>query len=119
MIEWRAHRRNLCSDIVELFWSDGLGWPHRTRAILEDISVGGACLQTDAKLAVNADVAIRLRESGYAGQVRYCTLVGGNYFVGIEFIDGSSWMPGNCDPKHMLGFSLSEEETATLVASGM
>jgi hypothetical protein len=28
-------------------------------------------------------------------------------------------MPGNCDPKHMLGFSLSEEETATLVASGM
>jgi len=108
MSEMRAHRRNICSDIVELFWNDRLGWPHRAKAILEDISPGGACVQTDAMIPVNVDVAVSLRETGFPGKVRYCTLVDGSYFVGLEFAEGNGWLPGNPDPAHILHLNTLE-----------
>jgi hypothetical protein len=119
MNEMRSERRNLCSDIVELFWNDRLGWPHRAKANLEDISTAGACVQTDAKIPVNSEIAMRLREAGFPGKVRYCTLVGGSYFVGVEFAEGSGWSPGNPDPKHILRLSVLEEDTAVMRAPRM
>lgn len=101
MSEKRAHQRNLCSDIVELFWSDRLGWPHRAKAILEDISRTGACVQIDLPIPVNAELAFRLDDTGFPGKVRYCTLIGGSYFVGIEFTPGIGWSPGRPDPEHI------------------
>jgi hypothetical protein len=102
MSEKRAQQRNLCSDIVELFWNDRSGWPHRAKALLEDISTSGACVQTDARIPVNVELALRLGESGFPAIVRYCTLIDGSYFVGVEFAEGSGWTPGEPDPEHIL-----------------
>ena len=121
MSERRAKQRNLCSDIVELFWSDPLGWPHRTKAVLEDISATGACVQIEGSIAVTTQLALRLGESGLPGKVRYCTLIGGSYFVGIEFAPGTRWAPEDFYPKHILHWPASssthEDETATLQMS--
>jgi hypothetical protein len=102
MSERRAKQRNLCSDIVELFWSDQLGWPHRAKAVLEDISPTGACVQIEGLIPVHTQLALRLGESGLPGRVRYCTLIGGNYFVGIEFAFGTRWSADDYQPKHIL-----------------
>jgi hypothetical protein len=102
MSEKRRQQRNLCSDIVELFWNDRLGWPHRAKALLEDITPEGACVQTDVKIPVDAELSLRLGEKGFPATVRYCTLISGGYFVGVEFAEGSGWVPGHPDPQHIL-----------------
>jgi hypothetical protein len=109
MSERRAKQRNLCSDIVELFWSDGLGWPHRAKAVLEDISATGACVQTEAMIPVATEVALRMGELGLPGNVRYCTLIGGSYFVGVEFTAGTRWVPETYTPKHILNWPVQED----------
>jgi hypothetical protein len=114
MSERRANQRSLCSEIVELFWSDGLGWPHRAKAILEDISPQGACLQTEAILPIHAEVALKLGEIGLPGAVRYCTLIGGSYFVGVEFAEGRGWSREQYGPEHLLSWLMWEHERATL-----
>jgi hypothetical protein len=104
MIERRETRRNLCSDIVELFWSDRLGWPHRAKAVLEDISQTGACVQTEDPIPLGAELALRLGELGLPGRIRYCTLIGGSYFVGIQFLDGMRWAPEDYNPACILNW---------------
>jgi hypothetical protein len=105
MSERRAKQRSLCSDIVEVFWSDRLGWPHRAKAILEDISPTGACVQTEMLIPLETELALRLGDLGLPGKVRYSTLIGGNYFVGIEFIAGNHWSPEEYNPKHIFNWS--------------
>lgn len=102
MVNRRNHTRNLCSDIVELFWNDESGWPFHTHAVIEDISGEGACLQSEIRIPVGADIAIQLGESGFEGKVRYCTLIDHGYFLGVEFVEGSKWVPGIAGPKHLL-----------------
>jgi hypothetical protein len=114
MSERRSKQRNLCSDLVELFWSDRLGWPHRAEAVLEDISPTGACVQVESVVPVNAELALRLGQLGLPAIVRYCTLVDGSYFVGIEFSPEKGWSPEEYDPKHILLWPSSEEERDTL-----
>ena len=91
MSERRSIQRNLCSDLVELFWSDRLGWPHRAKAVLEDISPAGACLQVETLIPVKAELALRLGELGLPATVKYCTLIDGSYFIGVEFSPGRGW----------------------------
>jgi hypothetical protein len=117
MRERRTRPRNLCSDIVELFWNDRLGWPHRAKAILEDISVTGACVQTETSIPVDTELALRMGELGFPGNVRYCTLIGGSYFVGVEFLAGTQWMADEYKPKHILMWPTPEIERATLEMS--
>jgi hypothetical protein len=117
MNERRTGQRNLCSDIVELFWSDKAGWPHRIKAILEDISAPGACVQTESAIPVNTELAVRTGELGLPGHVRYCTLIGGSYFVGVEFTAGTRWMPEDYSPKHILHWPPQLHEHATLEIS--
>jgi hypothetical protein len=114
MIDRRSQQRNLCSDIIELSWKDDDGWPHRTKAILEDISTLGACVQIEANLPVGSEVALRLNEAGFPAKVRYCTLINGSYFVGIEFAEGCGWMPGVSDPQHLLQLPPIRSAQATL-----
>jgi hypothetical protein len=102
MSEKRAQPRNLCSDIVELYWDDHLGWPHRAMGILEDINRTGACVQTDAKIPVDTPLAVRLEHTGFPGQVCYCTLVGGSYFLGLKFAKGHEWSESDPQPKYLL-----------------
>jgi PilZ domain len=109
MSDRRTKRRNLCSDIVELFWSDRLRWPHRVKAVLEDISPTGACLQMEAAIPVSTEVAVRMGELGLPGRVRYCTLIGGGYFVGVEFEAGTQWESEEYHPEHFLDPEMFEE----------
>ena len=102
MKERRTKQRNLCSDIVEIFWSNHLGWPSRTKAVLEDISPTGACLQIEIPVLVGTEVALRLGDLGFPGQVKYCTLIGGGYFVGLEFSSGQRWTKEEFDPEYIL-----------------
>jgi hypothetical protein len=114
MSERRSKQRNLCSDLVELFWSDRLGWPHRARAVLEDISPTGACVQVETIIPVNEELALRLGELGLPAIVRYCTLIDGSYFVGVEFSSEKGWSPEEYNPKHILRWPTLEEERDTL-----
>jgi hypothetical protein len=102
MLNRRNNPRNLCSDIVELSWSDESGWPFRTHAVIEDIADSGACLQSEIQIPVGADISIQLGSTGFEAQVRYCTLIDHGYFVGVEFVQGSRWSPGVGTPKHLL-----------------
>jgi hypothetical protein len=102
MLDRRNNPRNLCSDIVELSWSDEGGWPYRTHAVIEDIADSGACLQSEMRIPVGADVSIRLGSCEFEAQVRYCTLIDHGYFVGVEFVRGSRWNAVAVAPKHML-----------------
>jgi hypothetical protein len=110
MSERRSKQRNLCSDLVELFWSDRLGWPHRANAVLEDISPTGACVQVETIIPVNAELALRLGELGLPAIVKYCTLIDGSYFVGVEFSSEKGWSPEEYNPKHILRWPTLEEE---------
>ena len=117
MSERRTNLRNLCSDVVELFWSDRLGWPQRLKVILEDISPKGACLQSDMVIPLNVEIALRLGEFGLPGIVRYCTLINGAYFVGVEFAFGTGWKMEDYNPKHILEWPMIEPDRDTLIMS--
>src|SRR5690348_15455415 len=47
MDERRIEPRMLCAELVELRWRDKHGFERRDMANLEDISLSGACLQTE------------------------------------------------------------------------
>jgi hypothetical protein len=113
MSERRAKQRSLCSDIVELFWSDRLGWPHRAKAVLEDISPTGACVQVEALIPMNVELALRLGEIGLPAIVKYCTLIGGSYFVGVEFAAGTQWQEEEYTPKHIFQWPTLADERVT------
>jgi hypothetical protein len=99
----RSSHRNLCSDIVKLSWRDESGWPLHTHAVIEDISDNGACLQCEISIPVCTAITLRLNDSGFEAVIRYCTLIDHGYFVGVEFVQTSRWIPdGAVRPKHML-----------------
>lgn len=103
MDDRRTNPRNLCSDIVELFWEDEGGWPVRTHAVIEDISSDGACLQSEISIAYGTCLDIRMGESRFEGRVCYCTLVDHSYFMGVRFLPAIHWVPGVDDPLHLFG----------------
>jgi hypothetical protein len=106
--------RNLCADIVEIFWDDRAGKPHRAKVLLEDISPAGACIQVECEVPIGAPMALRMREIGLAGTVTYCTLIAGSYFVGLLFWENHGWRPGLSDPQHLLRVPASIGESSTV-----
>src|SRR5690348_2431745 len=50
MDERRIEARMLCAELVELRWRDKHGFERRETAHLEDISLSGACLQSEKPL---------------------------------------------------------------------
>jgi hypothetical protein len=88
--------------LVQICWKDPRGRRRRTSALLEDISVSGACLQTEVPIPVG--VAIRWRAPGveFTGAVRYCEYREIGYFVGVELDSGSKWSRKTFHPQHLL-----------------
>jgi len=92
----------LCADMVDVGWTGAAGRPHRTTALLEDISVRGACLQLEMELPLGTEITLQHDQIRLHGTVRYCVYREIGYFVGIEFHQGSEWSRNQFTPEHML-----------------
>lgn len=111
MQERRSEIRLLCADLVEVHWKDASGKNHKTSALLEDISVSGACLQMETPVPVGAKVcwsgppargAKAHRSKEFVGLVRYCEYQEIGYYLGVEFESTSKWSRRKYRPRHLL-----------------
>ncbi|MBZ5575452.1 MAG: PilZ domain-containing protein [Acidobacteriia bacterium] len=112
MQERRSQTRMLCADLVEVFWRDPDGKRCRASALLEDISVTGACLQMETPLPVGVQVRWcvssqpsakpRSAKKEFTGVVRYCEYREIGYFTGVEFDSASRWSKKAFHPQHLL-----------------
>ena len=92
----------LCADIVEVSHRDEAGRPQAFAANLEDISMTGACLQTEQPIGVGVAVKMRYPKGELRGVVRYCTFKEIGFFIGIEFEPGQKWSKKSFRPQHLL-----------------
>jgi len=101
MQDRRTEPRLLCADLVDLEWKDKAGRLRRTVANLEDISLGGACLQVDLPIPLHATVRMTYPGGKLSGDVRYCIYREIGYFVGVQFESGSKWSQRHFKPMHL------------------
>ena len=112
MQERRSEVRMMFADLVEACWKDPRGRKRRASALLEDISISGACLQTEIPVPVGVDVrwSVPAQQNGkehtpkkeFVGRVRYCEFREIGYFVGVEFDPASKWSKNAYTPQHLL-----------------
>ena len=102
MQERRSEVRVLCADLVPVCWKDKQGERHSTSAILEDISVSGACLQTEVPVPRGVELRWHSPNQEFIGEVRYCEFREIGYFVGVEFDTASKWSRKSFRPRHLL-----------------
>jgi hypothetical protein len=69
---------------VEAAWQDENGLPQKTRACMEDKSVGGAGLRFKTPIAPGTQVRIQWRFEEFSGVVKYCRRDGREYLVGVQ-----------------------------------
>ena len=102
MLDRRNETRMLCADLVEIQWREKVGRAKKTVANLEDISLSGACLQTEIPLPVEAIVKIAHPNGALIGTVRHCAYCEIGYFIGVEFDPGVKWSQNAYKPRHLL-----------------
>lgn len=102
MIDRRAEPRLMCADMVALKWKNAAGVESRCTALLEDISVSGACLQLDNPVPLGTSVAIEYREGRLEGSVSYCFFREIGYWTGVQFGPQAKWSRVRFEPKHLL-----------------
>ena len=102
MRERRSEVRMMCADLVRVCWKGPDGKTHRASALLEDISVAGACLQTEVPRPMGAQVRWHTPKHEFTGSVRYCEYREIGYFVGVELNANSKWSRKTFRPQHML-----------------
>jgi hypothetical protein len=106
--ERRAHKRLLCSDLVQLLWMGPDGLSRREIAILENLSDAGAGLFMGVPIAHGTEAQIIANDTHLTGQIRQCTFRGNGYIVGMELASQSRWAQaaGRFLPEHLLDVSL-------------
>ena len=92
----------LCADLVDIRWKDKTGRGRKVTAILEDISISGACVQIDGPIPENTIVKICLPKGQLQGTVRYCVYREIGYFIGLQFAAETKWSRKEFQPEHML-----------------
>jgi PilZ domain len=102
MQERRIEPRMLCSDLMDVRWTDESGRSVKALANLEDISTSGACLQMDVPVPTGTRLHICHPNVEFDGRVRYCVFRDTGYFAGIEFEDGFEWDDKLFRPEHLL-----------------
>jgi hypothetical protein len=102
MLDRRVENRLLCSDLVDLEWTDKTGRMRRCVANLEDISLSGACLQLDRPIPLGSPTRITYPKGELVGTVRYCVFREIGFFLGVEFADGCRWSQRQFRPQHLL-----------------
>jgi hypothetical protein len=104
MTEQRHSIRLLCAALIRLQIHPR--WVGAEIVNLEDISRGGACVQTEHPLAPNTPVVLHYRDGELPGLVRHCAGSDRQYFSGIEFTYGCEWAPECFEPEHLLNPTL-------------
>ncbi len=98
----RAWDRNLCAELINIFWADDAGAQQQQLASLEDISPGGACIQVEQPIPIDTPISIMYPDGKYRGRVRYCIFQHTGYFLGIQFDPGYVWSKDQYMPSHLL-----------------
>jgi hypothetical protein len=106
MIDRRVEPRLMCADMVAVQWKDAAGVETHCTALLEDISVSGACLQLDSPMPLGTIVAIEYHEGRLEGTVCYCYFRELGYWTGVQFAPQVKWSRMEFRPKHL--FDLKE-----------
>jgi PilZ domain len=99
--ERRVKPRLLCAELIGVIWIDKSTEERRRIANLDDISTNGACIQVDQFIEVGTPMTLQYSGGEFTGAVRYCCYRDGNYFVGVEFDEGSEWSRKDFHPKHL------------------
>ena len=92
----------LCAELVDVHWKDQNGKTKRVVANLDDISLTGACVQSEKPVPVGTSVHVSYPKGELPGTVRYCVFREVGYFVGIEFAPECRWSLRQYRPKHLL-----------------
>ena len=71
-------------------------------ANLEDISLSGACLQTEKPVALGSPFRIHYADGTLEGKVKYCVFREIGYFLGVEFDPETQWSKQAFKPQHLL-----------------
>jgi hypothetical protein len=106
MIDRRVEPRLMCADMVAVQWKNAAGVESHCTALLEDISVSGACLQLDSPMPLGTVVAIEYHEGRLEGSVCYCFFRELGYWTGVQFAPQVKWSRIQFRPKHL--FDLKE-----------
>jgi len=88
--------------MVDVRWKNLAGETRRTKALLEDISRSGACLQLENPVPLGSEIHLKTPRREFVGAVRYCVYREIGYFVGVEFEEKSRWSPRAYKPQHLL-----------------
>src|SRR5262249_2884145 len=108
--------RMMCAELVDVYWKGKNGRERKSSAILEDISLRGACLQFDAPLPLKTVLRIAHRKGELQGTVCYCVFREIGYFVGLEFGPETKWVRSQYQPEHMLDLRKLVMESAKKAA---
>jgi hypothetical protein len=111
--ERRSSKRMLCSDLVQIQWTDDRGTPYREIAILENLSLAGVGLFTGVPVAEGTAVRIAVNDVQLSGCVRGCVFRENGYIVGLELDADSKWAQSvgrHILPEHFLDVSLLDFE---------
>lgn len=92
----------MCADMVAVQWKDESGVERQATALLDDISISGACLNLDSPLPLGATVVIEYRKGRFEGSVCYCFFREIGYYIGVHFKPATKWSPQQYRPRHLL-----------------
>ena len=107
--ELREHKPLLCSDLVQIIWTEANGTRWREIAILENLSLSGVGLLMGVPISEGVHVQMLIDEMQLAGSVRQCRFRENGYIIVLELDASSQWaqMPGReLVPEHLLDVSL-------------
>ncbi|HUB78352.1 MAG TPA: PilZ domain-containing protein [Bryobacteraceae bacterium] len=102
MRDKRSEVRMMCADVVEASWADSEGEVQQAKALLENISPSGACLQFEVPIPTGVRIQISCPRNSFVGTVRYCSYQEIGYFVGLQFEPQSHWSRRSFKPRHLL-----------------
>jgi len=92
----------LCADVVEATWTDQDGQVQQAKALLENISQSGVCLQFEVAVPLGVSLRFTCLKHEFVGEVRYCSYQEIGYFVGLQLAPKSHWSRRTFKPRHLL-----------------
>jgi hypothetical protein len=107
--ERRSTKRLLCSDLVQLVWTEPTGVRHREIVILENLSRAGVGLFMGVPVPPETEVQIVANDALLVGRVKQCSFRENGYIIGLELDAQSQWAqaPGaDFLPEHLLDVTL-------------
>lgn len=104
--------RCLCSELVEVVWTDAFGRRRRETVNLGEIWKNGAVLESESPIRQNSRVEIRCRGAVFSGEVSRCTADFVGYLIEVEFAPGVEWSRETYEPEHFFDPAAMKPATA-------